>query len=55
MKYEDKIFRMNIAGMCAEEQAQYGPIQGEIRSCYRQTSSLSDFDTSWIENYVMFF
>ena len=44
MKYEDKILKMNIAEMCPEDQARYGPIQEEIRSCYRQNSSSSDID-----------
>ena len=31
MKYEDKILRMDIAMMCPEDQARYGPLQEEIR------------------------
>ena len=44
MKYEDKILKMNIADMCLEDQAWYGPIQEEIRSRYRENSSSSDID-----------
>jgi len=34
MKYEDKILKMNIADMRAEDHARYGPIQEETRSQY---------------------
>ena len=30
MKYEDRILKMNIAEMCPEDQARYGPIQEEL-------------------------
>ena len=46
MKYEDKILRMDIAKMCPEDQARYGPLQEEIRSRYRQTSSSSNASPS---------
>jgi len=46
MNYEDKILKMNIAEMCLEDQAQYGPMQEAIRGQYCQTSSSSDFDLS---------
>jgi len=46
MKYEDKILRMDIAKMCPEDQARYGPLQEEIRSRYRQTSPSSNASPS---------
>ena len=46
MKYEDKILRMDIGKMCPEDQARYGPLQEEIRSRYRRTSSSSDASPS---------
>ena len=41
MKYEDKILQMNIAQMCPEDRARYGPLQEQIRSRYRQGGSSS--------------
>ena len=46
MKYENIILKMNIAEMCPEDQAQFGPIQEEIKSRYRENSSSSDIDLS---------
>jgi len=46
MKYGDKILKISIAKMCPEDQAQYGPIQEEIRSRYCQNLSTSDVDIS---------
>ena len=41
MKYEDKILQMNIAQMCPEDRARYGPMQEQIRNRYRQGGSSS--------------
>jgi len=48
MKYENRILRMNIAKMCPEDKTQYGPIQEETGSRYRQGYFAFGFDKSLV-------